>query len=320
MKPRIFITRPLQTAVLKAAKEIGDVEVRPETLPMSPEETRMALSEFDAVLPTLGDPLGAEAFVGPNRCKLLANFGVGYNHIDVDAATAAGVRVSNTPGSVTDATADVAVMLMLMAARGASGAEATLRRGDWQGWHPTQFLGHQVTGKTLGIIGMGAIGQATARRCHFGFDMDIVFYNRSRVADCVVPDARQLDSVAEVAKQADFLSLHVPGGAATYHLINSDILAAMKPDSFLINTARGNVVDEAALVTVLQKRQIAGAGLDVYEHEPSVTPALLDLPNVTLLPHLGTAAHSVRENMGLMAVDNLRAFFAGDPLPNPVMP
>lgn len=318
MAHKIFITRPLQPTVLAAARLLGDVDVRTETIPMTLAETQTALANYDAILPTLGDPLVAEAFAGSVRCKLLANFGVGYNHIDVGAATDAGVQVTNTPGSVTDATADIAVMLMLMAARGASAAEATLRAGDWQGWHPTQFLGHQVTGRTLGIIGMGAIGRATARRCHFGFGMDVVFYNRSQVSDCGIPGARQLDSVAQVASEADFLSIHVPGGTETHHLIDAAILGQMRSDSFLINTARGNVVDEAALVDALQTRQIAGAGLDVYESEPVVTPALLDLPNVTLLPHLGTAAHTVRESMGLMAVDNLRAFFEGDTLPNPV--
>ncbi len=318
MTPKIFVSRPLQSTVLDAARRIGTVDVRVETEPMTLAETQAALAGYDAVLPTLGDPLSAAAFSGSVRCKLLANFGVGYNHIDVAAARAAGVAVTNTPGSVTDATADIAVMLMLMAARGASAAEQVLRQGTWQGWHPTQFLGHQVTGKTLGIVGMGAIGQATARRCHFGFGMDVVFYNRSVVTDCGVPGAKQLNSVAEVAAVADFLSLHVPGGPATQHLIDKDVLAQMKPNSFLINTARGNVVDEAALAAALLARQIAGAGLDVYEHEPRVTSALLDMPNVTLLPHLGTAAHSVRENMGMMAVDNLRAFFANEPLPNPV--
>lgn len=318
MSKKLFITRPLPEKVIAAAKKLGEVDVRQSTLPMTPEETRATLENYDGVLASIGDPLGAEAFAGPARCKMLANFGVGYNHIDTAAARAAGIAVSNTPGAVTDATADIAVMLILMAARGASSAERVLRAGQWEGWHPTQFLGTHATGKTLGIIGMGAIGKATARRCHFGFGMDVVFYNRSTVADPEVPGARQLPTIRDVMQSADFVSLHVPGGPATHHLIDAEALAAMQPDAFLINTARGNIVDEAALAKALKDGTIAGAGLDVFENEPQITPDLLELDNVTLLPHLGTATLSVRTDMGLMAVDNLRAWVNGDPLPNPV--
>ncbi len=318
MSKKLYITRPLPDAVITAAKKLGDVDVRQSTLPMTPEETRLALENYDGVLASIGDPLGAEAFAGPARCKMLANFGVGYNHIDTVAARAAGIAVSNTPGAVTDATADIAVMLILMAARGASQAERVLRAGQWEGWHPTQFLGTHVSGKTLGIIGMGAIGKATARRCHFGFGMDVVFYNRSKVVDPEVPGARQLATIKDVMQSADFVSLHVPGGAETHHLINAEVLSSMRPGAFLINTARGNIVDEAALARALKAGTIAGAGLDVFEKEPQITPELLELDNVTLLPHLGTAVLSVRTDMGLMAVDNLRAWVKGEPLPNPV--
>jgi lactate dehydrogenase-like 2-hydroxyacid dehydrogenase len=318
MTKKIYITRPLPDAVIAAAQKLGEVDVRRSTDPMTPEETRAALESYDAVLASIGDPLGAEAFTGALRCKMLANFGVGYNHIDAAAARAAGIAVTNTPGAVTDATADIAVMLILMAARGASHAERVLRAGQWDGWHPTQLLGTHVTGKTLGIIGMGAIGKATARRCHYGFGMDVVFYNRSKLAYSDVPGAKQLPTIKDVMQTADFVSLHVPGGPATHHLIDADTLAAMRPEAFLINTARGNIVDEAALTEALRQGRIAGAGLDVFENEPDITPGLLELDNVTLLPHLGTAALSVRTDMGLMAVDNLRAWINADPLPNPV--
>ncbi len=316
--PSLYVTRPLPDAVLDAARVHFDVTVRRETLPMSDVEMTEALAGFDAVLPTLGDPLGAGAFGGNIRCKILGNFGVGYNHIDVAAAKTAGISVSNTPGAVTDATADIAVLLMLMAARRASVGEAAVRDGSWDGWHPTQFLGLHVTGKTLGIIGMGRIGKAIAKRCHFGFGMDLVFYNRSKVADCGVPNARQLDSVLEVMAGADVVSLSVPGGAANQHLIGAAELAAMRPHGVLVNTARGEVVDEAALIAALESGSIGGAGLDVYENEPKVPEALRRLENVSLLPHLGTAALEVRVGMGLMAVDNLRAFFAGETVPNEV--
>ena len=251
------------------------------------------------------------------RCKLLANFGVGYNHIDVAAARAAGVAVTNTPGAVTDATADIALTLILMSARRTAEGERLVRSGAWQGWHPTQMLGLHVTGKVLGVIGMGRIGKAIAKRAHLGFGMEVVFHNRSPVADAGVP-ARQLGSLAEVMAACDVLVVAVPGGAGTRHLIDAAALAAMKPTAHLVNIARGDVVEEAALIAALAEGRIAGAGLDVYEFEPQVPEALRALDNVVLLPHLGTAALEVRTAMGMMALDNLIAFDEGRPLPNPV--
>ena len=203
-----------------------------------------------------------------SRCRILANFGVGYNHIDVAAARAAGIAVTNTPGAVTDATADIALMLILMSARRAGEGERMLRAGRWAGWNPTQMLGTHVTGKTVGIVGMGRIGQAIARRCHFGFGMEVVYHNRSEKA--VEMPARQLESVEAVAAAADFLVLAVPGGAETRHIVGEAVLAAMKPSAHLVNIARGDVVDEAALIDALKAGRIAGAGLDVYEREPEV--------------------------------------------------
>ncbi len=311
----LLITRVLPQAVIEQARKYFDVTVREDVVPMTPEEMRAALAGFDAVLPTLGDPLGAAAFEGDLRCRMLANFGVGYNHIDVEAAQAAGVVVSNTPGAVTDATADIAVMLMLMAARRASEGEALVRSGGWLGWHPTQLLGLHVSGKTLGVIGMGRIGQAVARRSHFGFGMDVVYYNRSP-RDSGIDGARQLDSIADVMAAADVVSICLPGGEETFHIIDEAALSAMRPHAVLVNTARGEVIDQAALIKALAQGQIAGAGLDVYEGEPEVPQALREMANVTLLPHLGTNALEVRSQMGMMAVENLRAFFAGEPVPN----
>lgn len=315
---QILITRPLPDPVIDAARVLGTVTVRPETTPMTADEMRAGLRGYDVVLPTLGDLFSADLInsVAQPRTRLLANFGVGYNHIDAVACAAKGIAVSNTPGAVTDATADIAMTLILMSCRRAGEGERMLRAGAWAGWHPTQMLGQHVSGKTVGIIGMGRIGQAIARRCHFGFGMEVVFYNRS--AKAVDVPATQCATIAEVAAQADVVVTAVPGGVSTHQLIGADVFAAMKPSAHFVNIARGDVVDEAALITALQSGQIAGAGLDVYEFEPQVPDALLQLENVTLLPHLGTAALEVRTAMGLMAVDNIRAFLAGAPLPNAV--
>ncbi|MFV2003127.1 MAG: 2-hydroxyacid dehydrogenase, partial [Paracoccaceae bacterium] len=281
----LLITRAMPGRVLKAARERFDVTHRDQPLPMSDAETIAALRSYDAILPTLAEPLNAKNFAATSdiRCRILANFGVGTNHIDVAAANRAGIIVTNTPGAVTDATADIAVMLMLMSARRASEAEALLRSGNWAGWEPTQFLGLHVSGKTVGIIGMGRIGRAVAQRCQRGFGMKVVFHNRSRVTDAGV-DAAQLDSLHAVMAAADVVIVAVPGGVGTRHLIDAAALGAMQAHAVIVNISRGDVMDEAALVQALQSGVIAGAGLDVYENEPEVPEELRRLPNVSLLP------------------------------------
>lgn len=316
---RLFIARPLPDAVIDAARPLFDeVVVRTETLPLSDTELRASLRDYDAVLPTLGDRYAAAVFadVPEPRCRLLANFGVGFNHIDVEAARAAGVAVTNTPGAVTDATADIGVMLMLMSARRAAEGERLVRSGRWEGWHPTQMLGLHMSGKVLGVVGMGRIGQAIAHRCHFGFGMEVTYFNRSDKS--LGFPAMRVSSLADLAAGADFLVAAVPGGAETRHLIDAGVLGAMPSHAHFINISRGDVVDEAALIATLEAGGIGGAGLDVYEFEPKIPEKLVALDNVTVLPHLGTAALEVRTAMGLMAVDNLRAFASGQPLPNPV--
>jgi lactate dehydrogenase-like 2-hydroxyacid dehydrogenase len=319
LKPRLLITRRLPDRVLDAANQRFDVTLRDRTEVLSPDELRAALRDYDAVLPTLGDRFQPDVFtdVSAPRATILANFGVGYNHIDVEAAKAAGVAVSNTPGAVTDATADIAVSLILMTARRLGEGERILRAGIWEGWGPVQMLGTHVTGKCLGIIGFGRIGKAIAKRCHFGFDMEVVFYNRSKVGDAGMP-ARQVEMAEAMA--ADFVVVAVPGGKATHHLVDANTLGMMRKTGILVNISRGDVVDETALIDVLQAGRIAGAGLDVYEFEPKVPAALIAMENVTLLPHLGTACLEVRENMGMMAVANLIAWSEGKPLPNLVNP
>ncbi|MDR5651169.1 2-hydroxyacid dehydrogenase [Ruixingdingia sedimenti] len=316
--PRILITRRLPDTVLEAARARFEVVLNDNPAPLTEEGAAAALADYDAILPTLGDAFTAGAFAraGAVRCRLLANFGVGYNHIDVAAAKAAGVAVTNTPGAVTDATADIAMTLLLTAARRAGEGERLVRAGAWTGWQPTQMLGRQVTGKRLGIVGMGRIGRAVARRAHHGFGMQVAFFNRSPVADAGVP-ARQVATLAEAMAQ-DFVVIAVPGGAGTRHLIGAAALAAMPAHGVLVNVARGDVVDEPALIAALEEGRIAAAGLDVYEYEPEVPAALRRLENAVLLPHLGTAVLEVREAMGMMAVKNLIAWAEGRPLPNPV--
>lgn len=313
---KLLISRTLTDDVMRRARAEFDLLERATNTPLGRAETIEALHGADILLPTLGDALGAESFTGDGlRCKLLANFGVGYNHIDVDAARAHGIAVTNTPGAVTDATADIAMTLLLMTARRAGEGERLVRAGKWSGWHPVQMLGQHVTGKRLGIVGMGRIGQAIARRAHLGFGMRVAYNSRSPKD---MPFPAEALPLPDLLARCDFVALAVPASPETHHLIGARELAQMQPHAVLVNIARGDVVDESALVHALQSHRIAGAGLDVYEFEPDVPPALRALQNVTLLPHLGTATEEVRSAMGHMALDNAIAFRDGHPLLNPV--
>ena len=244
---KLLIARPAPPEVHEALEGF-DVTYREDSAPLSEDEMQAALRDYDGVLATLGDRFTADVFgkVGMPRCKMLANFGVGYNHIDVDAAKAAGLQVSNTPGAVTDATADIAITLMLMAARRAGEGERLVRSGQWSGWEPSQLLGMHLTGKTVGIVGMGRIGQAVARRCHYGFSMDVKYFSRS--AKSVAYPAEHISDLKQLVAAVDVVVIAVPGGDDTQHLINADVLAAMQPHAFLINIARGNIVEETALI------------------------------------------------------------------------
>ncbi|BBD40836.1 D-glycerate dehydrogenase (plasmid) [Aminobacter sp. NyZ550] len=322
MKPRVIVTRRWPAAVEQILAERFDTTFNQGDAPLGPTELKAAFLNFDAILPTVSDKLPASVFPDADiRTRILANFGVGFSHIDTDAARARGIVVTNTPGVLTDCTADIGMSLLLSVARRAGEGERQVRAGQWAGWCPTHMIGAKVTGKTIGIIGMGRIGKAMAKRAHFGFDMDVVFYNRSKVDDeeTRAMRARQLASIEEVLAASDFVSLHCPGGAENRHLINADRLAAMKRSAFLINTARGDVVDQKALVTALDSGTIRGAGLDVYDGEPDVPGALMRMENVVLLPHLGSATEETRVAMGMKAVDNLTAFFEGRALPDKVV-
>ncbi|AMY02083.1 D-glycerate dehydrogenase [Mesorhizobium ciceri] len=316
-KPKVIVTRRWPHEVEQRLGDHFDVTLNEADRPYEQQELRQALLLADAVLPTVTDRLGADLFAGGVRARILGNFGVGFNHIDIAAASAAGLIVTNTPAVLTDATADLAMTLLLMCARRAGEGERELRSGKWTGWRPTHLCGTQVSGKTVGIIGMGRIGQAMARRCHFGFGMEVVFFDSQPVPHPGMP-ARQLATVDEVLAASDFVSLHCPGGGENTRLINERRLARMKKSAFLINTARGDVVDEDALVQALRERRITGAGLDVFETEPSVPRALTEREDVVLLPHLGSATSETRIALGMRVIDNLSAFFEGRTPPDAV--
>jgi len=297
-----------------------DVTLNDSDRPFSEMQLRDALCTADALCPTVTDTIGRKLLTDPEiRIRLIANFGVGYNHIDIAAAADRHIAVTNTPGVLTDCTADLAMTLLLMTARRAGEGERELRAGAWSGWRPTHLLGRKVTGKTLGIIGAGRIGLATARRARHGFGMKILLHSRSAVA---VATAESLSAeqcpLDELLARSDFVSLHCPATSDTRHLINSQRLALMPSHAILINTARGDVVDEAALLRALERGDIGGCGLDVHEHEPEVTSGLLELPNVVLLPHLGSGSEETRVAMGMCAVENLSTFFSGAEPPNRV--
>ncbi|MCH9697730.1 MAG: D-glycerate dehydrogenase [Gammaproteobacteria bacterium] len=314
VKPVVVVTRRWPQAVEDRLSADYDVCLNQDDTPMSVTELQYAMQNADAVLPTVTDVFDAEIInVNERRTRILGNFGVGFNHIDLEAATVAGITVTNTPDVLTDCTADIAMMLLLMTARRGAEGDRHVRDREWIGWRPTHMLGTKVTGKTLGLIGMGRIARAMAKKAHHGFNMPILYYNPSSISDDLIADlnAVKCDSPEDVLSRADFVSLHCPGGEQTFHLINADRLKLMKPTAHLINTARGDVVDTLALINALRNGTIAGAGLDVFEGEPHVNPELLTLDNVSLLPHLGSATQETRIAMGHRVVDNLDAFFRG---------
>ena len=328
-KPTVVLTRRLPDAVVRAAMERFDVRNNLEDRRFSADEMRTALREADGIICTLGDPLRVGVLGGgPWRTRILASFGAGTDHIDLAAARASGMVVTNTPGELTEATADLAMALILMATRRLGEGERELRAGKWTGWRPTHLLGNSIQGKTLGIIGFGRIGQATARRAHLGFGMNILYSGRNEVGAprrSVTTDTTsdELDAkavgLAELLGTSDVISLHTPATPDSIGMLGAERLGLMKKGSYLINAARGSLVDEPALIAALKSGQLAGAGLDVYPEEPTVSPELLALENVVTLPHLGSATLETRTAMGMRAIANLDAFFAGGTLLDPVV-
>lgn len=319
-RPIVTVTRRLPPPVERALSERFDARLNTDDAPLGPDGLREALRMSDAVLCAVSDRLDAAVLrVEPLQAKLLANYGVGFEHIDLAAARERGIAVTNTPGVLTDDTADLAMALMLMAMRRLGEGERQLRAGEWGGWYPTHHLGRRLFGKTLGIVGMGRIGRAVARRATHGFGMRLLYASRTALpaGEAASLDAVQVD-VDRLFAESDVVSLHVPSNDETRHLVNARRLQSMPPHAILINTARGDVVDENALADALRNGTIAGAGLDVYADEPAVNPALLALENVVLLPHLGSATVESRTAMGMRAFENLVAWSEGRELPDRV--
>ena len=314
----IFVTRRWPDAAEAALGEHFDVTLNDGDKPLLRDALIDGFASHDIAAPTVSDKIDAQivAAGAAGKCRLIANYGVGLNHIDLAAAAAHDIPVTNTPGVLTNATADIAMTMMLMLCRRAGEGERELRAGEWTGWRPTHLVGRALSGKTLGIIGMGRIGRAVAHRAHFGFGMDVVFQNRSPIADGAGVGARQLTDVAAVCAASDFVSLHCAATAETANIMNADAIAAMRPGGYLINTARGDVVDETALAKALHDGVIGGAGLDVFQGEPQINRALLSAPNTVLLPHLGSATEETRVAMGMKVVENACAFAAGSALPD----
>jgi lactate dehydrogenase-like 2-hydroxyacid dehydrogenase len=310
-RPRILLTRRWPQPVEDRLAERYDVTPNVEDAPLDAAALATAMRDYDAVCPTVTDRLPQDVIAVDNRrARIIANYGAGFEHIDLDAARAAGIIVTNTPDVLTDATADVAMLLILMATRRASEGERELRAGQWSGWRPTHLLGTSLSGKTLGLIGYGRIARATAERAR-AFGMQVIYHSRSRADD--MPAEAYRETPAALAANSDVVSLHAPGGEATRHMVDAAFLSAMRPTAVLVNTARGSLVDEAALASALTAGHIAAAGLDVYAQEPQIAPALLACPNAVLLPHLGSATRETRIAMGMRVADNLDAFFAGAP-------
>jgi len=320
MKPKIFLTREIPSTVIAFLREHSDLAMNSDDRLLSTAEMVAGAQACDALLCNITDPIGAEIIDAVPGLRVIANFGVGFNNIDVAAATARKIPVTNTPGVLTEATADIAFALLLAAARRLGEGERLVRARRWTGWNPMQMLGHDVTGATLGLIGFGRIGRAMARRAK-AFDLKIVYWNRTRLSPVeeaeMAVDYRPFD---EVIATADFLSLHVAYNKETHHLIGAPQFAAMKPTTIVINTARGPVIDEKALVDALTTKRIGGAGLDVFEREPALDRGLYDLENAVLVPHLGSATIGTRTKMGMMAAQNALAACRGERPPNVVNP
>ena len=320
-QPTVVVTRRLPAAVEAALRERFDVALSPHDAPPTPEELQRALGLADGLLSTVTDKVTAEVLAAyPLRTRIIANFGVGYDNIDLAAAQAHDIVVTNTPDVLTDCTADLAMMLVLMAMRRAGEGERELRSGRWTGWRPMHMMGQRVTGKTLGLVGMGRVARAVAHRAHHGFGMRVLCYDPSPPSpvELAALGAEPRATLEALLGESDVVSLHCPSTPATRGMMNDARLAQMKPGAFLINTARGDVVVDDALIAALRSGHLAGAGLDVYRGEPQLERRYLELENVVLLPHLGSATKETREAMGLRAVDNLAAFFDGRPSPDRV--
>ena len=322
MKTKIILTRRLPDAVETRMRELFDATLNETDQPFTQMQLIEALKTADVLVPTVTDNLKASIIeqAGP-QLRLIASFGTGVDHIDVQAARKKGITVTNTPGVLSEDTADVAMALILSVPRRIVQGDTKIRSGQWDGWSPTGMLGHRINGKRLGIIGMGSIGQAIARRAK-AFGMSIHYHNRKAVHPSTEADleATYWENIEQMLPRIDIISINCPSTPATHHLLNADRLSLLPSHSYLVNTGRGDVIDELALLDLLKANKIAGAGLDVYEHEPVVTPELISLPNVVLLPHIGSATIEGRHAMGDKVIINIQTFLDGHTPPDRVVP
>ncbi len=321
-KLKVFVTRRLPQPVETRLAELFDVTLNLDDHRMTRAEIAAAMASSDVLVPTVTDIIDAALITqAGDDLKLIANFGTGHDHIDTKAAHERGITVTNTPGVLTDDTADMVMALILSVPRRLAEGEKLVRSGKWAGWAPTLMLGHRIGGKRLGIVGMGRIGQAVAQRAR-AFGLSVHYHNRHRLPKALESslEATWWPTLDSMLERMDIVSLNCPETAETRHMINAQRLKQMQPHAYLINTARGALIDESALISALEARIIAGAGLDVFEHEPEVSQRLLKLPNVVLLPHLGSATFEGRQAMGEKVIANIRVFSDGHRPPDQVLP
>tara|TARA_Y100000588_G_scaffold326724_1_gene361293 strand:+ start:362 stop:1348 length:987 start_codon:yes stop_codon:yes gene_type:complete len=320
-KPRVIVTRKLPDAIETRMMELFEVRLNLNDKPMSQEDIAAAMQEADVLVPTVTDRIDTALInQAGNQLKLIATFGTGVDNIDLDAANKRGVMVTNTPGVLTEDTADMTMALILAAPRRLAEGERMVRARNWTGWTPTFMLGHRIWGKRLGIIGMGRIGQAVARRAR-GFGLSVHYHNRRRVHEEIEAEleATFWESLDQMLARMDIVSVNCPRTPATFHLLSRRRLQLLKKDAYLVNTSRGEVVDEGALTQLLMEGAIAGSGLDVYENEPAINPKLIALDNVVLLPHMGSATIEGRIDMGEKVIINIKTFIDGHNPPDRVI-
>ncbi len=321
-KPQVIVTRKLPEAIETRMMELFDTSLNDSDEPMTKAAMIDAVKTAEVLVPTLTDRLDGSVLAHANPdLKLIANYGTGVDHIDVEAAYARGITVTNTPGVLTEDTADMTMALILGVSRRLVAGERLARSGEWNGWSPTGMLGHRITGKRLGILGMGRIGTAVARRAR-GFGLSIHYHNRRRVHETVENEleATYWESLDQMLARMDIISVNCPHTPATFHLLSARRLKLLRPEATIVNTSRGEVIDEAALTRMLRNDEIAGAGLDVFEHEPAINPKLRELENVVLLPHMGSATIEGRLDMGEKVVINIKTFADGHRPPDRVLP
>lgn len=320
-KPLVIVTRKLPEAIETRMMELFDARLNIDDVPMSKAELIEAVKQADVLVPTVTDRIDSAvlAHAGPNL-RLIANFGTGVDHVDLQTARSRGITVTNTPDVLTEDTADMTMALILAVSRRVAEGERMIRNGEWTGWAPTSMLGHRIWGKRLGIVGMGRIGRALARRAK-GFGLSVHYHNRRRIHPDTEAelDATWWESLDQMLAHVDVVSVNCPHTPATYHLLSARRLKLMQPHAILVNTARGEIVDEPALTRMLADREIAGAGLDVFEHEPAVNPKLLELQNAVLLPHMGSATIEGRVDMGEKVLINIKTFVDGHTPPDRVI-